>query len=79
MTQIWATQTTRLLENKDESRPLLGNSIGALGTLLVTTIRVIVAADELSGDEKHAEKRVDILIITNALRVAGRTLTAASS
>jgi hypothetical protein len=56
------------------SLPLLGNSIGTLGALLTTSIRVIVAADELSGDSS-----VDSLSITNALRVAGRTLTAASS
>ena len=61
------------------SLPLLGNSIGTLGALLTTAVRVIVAADEISIDERTVIRSADILIITNALRVAGRTFTAASS
>jgi hypothetical protein len=80
------------------SIPLLGNSIGTLGVLLTSAIRVIVSADEMFEEEKqivrdnadnsnggssssiHSRKsKVDSSHITNALRVAGRTLTAASS
>ena len=61
------------------SLPLLGNSIGTLGALLTTAIRVIVAADEMSNDGRVVSCTADLLGISNALRVAGRTLTAASS
>lgn len=61
------------------SLPLLGNSIGTLGALLTTAIRVIVAADEMSNDGRVVSCTADLLGIHNALRVAGRTLTAASS
>ena len=61
------------------SLPLLGNSIGTLGALLTTAIRVIVAADEMSNDGRVVSSAADLFSISNALRVAGRTLTAASS
>jgi hypothetical protein len=81
------------------SIPLLGNSIGTLGVLLTSAIRVIVSADEMIEEEKQnvrdnadssngssssssmygRRSKVDSSHITNALRVAGRTLTAASS
>ena len=60
------------------SLPLLGNSIGSLGALLTTAIRVILSASESLSDDKR-RSGVMSLNIANALRVAGRTLTAASS
>jgi Urb2/Npa2 family len=61
------------------SLPLLGNSIGTLGALLTTSMRVILSASEATVDDKERVGPVDALNITNALRVAGRALTAASS
>lgn len=61
------------------SLPLLGNSIGTLGALLTTSMRVILSASEATVDDKERVSPIDTLNITNALRVAGRALTAASS
>ena len=61
------------------SLPLLGNSIGTLGALLTTSMRVILSASEATVDDKERVSPSDALNITNALRVAGRALTAASS
>lgn len=59
--------------------PLLGYSIGTLGALLSSTIRVILASSEQFSNETRKMSTLEALSITNALRVAGRTLTAASS
>ena len=59
--------------------PLLGYSIGTLGALLSCTIRVILASSEQFSNETRKMSTSEALSITNALRVAGRTLTAASS
>jgi Urb2/Npa2 family len=61
------------------SLPLLGNSIGTLGALLTTSMRVILSASEATVDDKERVGPMDAVNITNALRVAGRALTAASS
>ena len=59
--------------------PLLGYSIGTLGALLSCTIRVILASSEQFGNETRKMSTSEALSITNALRVAGRTLTAAAT
>ena len=59
--------------------PLLGYSIGTLGALLSCTIRVILASSEQFSNETRKMSTSEALSITNALRVAGRTLTAAAT
>jgi hypothetical protein len=63
------------------SLTILGNSVGCIGSILATAIRVVVAADE-AVDAGNGNSKTDAEFgqsVSDALRIASRALSAASS